>query len=331
MLLKPFEIEVDPSVDDSSDIQQASRIVCRVPIQATDASTLFGELVLTPETILLEGQGLWTKDGVNPFAKLDVNKPYPGFVVRMEEPETGNFFCPLPDDLHSTQISLNVDVTDALEVASAQSYGIRTISGGVAKESVAELEASCDTIGLLPEGTTLANSQPTPAVDQYLDVINAFVDMVAIMNNMAPADFKKDAAITALAKQVAENDRANARVDFDGILAISEQELYDSYRMVQSVVTPGLVYPDAKVSVTWSMPTYPADPQNQAVADRMNIDMGMTTPAKILAAREGVELSEAMRQVNENLGIDVQKQEQPSDGNGRQSDDQQKSPSSDSV
>ena len=291
-LYPPYLCEVDADPTDSANIQSAREVRIRVALESTHRQIRYGIMKITQDSAVYVGQkttGVYTEDGSLPFSRL------PLFVARLGDPESpGSFWSPLPVDLHDAQISVSTSLADWEFTARATSHGQRVISGNITQSRAESLQFGPDTvIGLDPE-STFSVVTPTTNLSDYISSTSKFWDMLRVTYGLRPQDYTR--AVTAVAKRIEMIDRDAHQDELNQALIDSENDMAATAASVLSwnfgAGTGSIRAP--QVQMGYARQEMPADVLHQAQSDQLSASMGITSPSRIVAARMGVSIEEAL-------------------------------------
>lgn len=306
-LADPYECEVDADPHDSSSVSAAQEIRIRVPVRSSHQTTQYGILHMTPTEIWMDtGSGRINpyrpngRDLSNPWA--GTPNPYPVWVARQDEPEAGDFYAPLADDLLHVQTEIVCAISDALHVGSWMSAGQPVLTGAQAGTQT-EFVRGAEYIIPLAEGQTLDIIAPQSQLDPYLSAISKTMEYSRVLQGL-PDSPMKSRALTAMAKAMERLDQDSYRADMLSGLTVAEQGLYRAIRQTHSwnfgaPRVPEL--PPCRVDVRYQEPELPVDVEHAANAQALRISQGLDSPVDVIARERGISRDEARQIWMQNL------------------------------
>ena len=243
----------------------------------------------------MKERGIWSEDGSNPIGRI------PAVRLKGADPAPGEFWCPVPEDLVDAQRGVNHMMTDLALVARMQGHG-QPVVKGISSVQASEMELGPESIiGLADTDGDFSFAQARPDLAGFQGVLDHYLRAVISTNGLNPATVIKSTAITALGKQLEILDREVERkrqiVEFQR----AERSVYNISRLWVNHLRNTDLLPEARVEVEYLDHPMPADPLHDAQATKMNVEMGLTSPARELARREGIGIEAAAIQVAENL------------------------------
>jgi len=292
----------EPTSDSERDV--ASWFV-RLPV-AQDP--IIDELVysvaeITPTTAVwqdgpseVRGKGVWSDEGTNPCGDI------PMVIGRNAEAAAGEFWAPAPEDILAAQRAINHDHTDVGHFARMQGAGVPVLRG-MSQDAADDLEIGPDAVVGIPDTDgDFAFASARPDLKGNLATGEAYTRAVVATSGLNPATYLKTTAATAIAKKVELLDRDAERVRHVAEFARVEQRLYDLMRRWLGALhgTPDWL-PEAVVTVEYREPVVAVDKLHDSQGDDLDIKMGLTSRAQIVARRDGLTLEEAEARVAENL------------------------------
>ena len=296
----------DPLGDDPRDV---ATWWVRLPV-GTDASTgvvHYGVARITrtearwekgPDKI--RGNGVWQEDGSNPFGRIPV------VLARTANAAPGTVFADPPEDLLDANLALCHDHTDLAHVARLQSYGQGVLASNKPQTWVDEVRGGPGTWIAVPEGAELSFENATPPLGPYREVSEAYTRALLGAYGMHTGGLVKSTGLTALAKQLELVDRDIERLRMVDTFHLLERDLWRLVRRVRNALDrssggDGLLLADSDVRVEYREPVSPVDRLHDTQAMAIEIQHGLTSAPRIIAAREGMDLAAAEEHVRKNL------------------------------
>lgn len=310
--LSPYQCWVTPGDPMTADvIGLAKEVRLKLPVAASDAGVVLGWLVLTPNQIY------WDVDGIksSPYNrdKSDLSNPWPGTIplvaVHSATPPPGCFLSSIDESLLAEQVGLCLGVSQLEALArfsGPRMYVEPGEGGGLTQELVDGLPAGHDTLIALPgAGSKLSVVQPQPMLGEYRALLDWQTGLSAQMRDVSPDAFSKSpAAKTSVSRAYDRADRAEHRRRYEGIFAPVETQLARVIAQVSNLTNPdGVMLPeDVTVRVEYVEPDdAPADPVHAAQAQLMSFRMGLDSPAAYMARQEGISIEAARLKIKANL------------------------------
>lgn len=244
------------------------------------------------------GQGIWAKDGSNPFGRIPV------VILRASDPAPGEFFAPCPEDLLDAQRAVNHDFTSMGDWARKQGYS-QAVAKGLTQTQANEIEVGPESVVGIPADASFTFESPGPDLAGAGGQLDAFIKLVIACSGMSPATVMKSTGITALAKIVENIDREVERQRAKDEFECGEQDLYGLMAQASKIRSGGLaVLPEnVVVRVKHREPVMPADPTNDAQAKKQRIDMAIDCAATIIAAEQAISVDEGQKLALEHLRL----------------------------
>lgn len=305
--ISPHEQDVEMSDPTGTEESDVKRWLFRMPLKhelETD-TVLYGvaEVTSTRARWLsgpapFQGAGLYGEGDGNPFGEIPV------VMLRGSEPRAGEWWSPVPEDLLDAQRAINHDFTDVGEIARKQGWGQPVRKGGRpggTQGNVAEMQVGIETAIEVDDAGDFYFASADPKLEGYVTQLRQYLEAVIATNEMSPETLLKAQGLTALAKRLSLIDRDDARASAVEDLQRAEQRLYDLIRKAVNWATGTEVLPPALVTVEYYEPIVPTDPLHDSQADKLDIELMLTSTARVRARRDGISLDEAKRRIAEDL------------------------------
>lgn len=290
----------------ADDIQAASQVNLRVPVEVSESSVIYGNLTMTRDQIYLENGGkrtpVYGNSTANPFGRI------PLIVLRSEDPQPGRPFAPVNEPLLTMQLALCVSESDTELLVHQQAWGQKVLENAQVGQMVEEMQVGPDKVMALVSTDPTAPSpkltivQGQPPLAQITTWNESRLRLLCSMFDLQPDAFLKVAtAVTASARAADANDREQAKERFLPIFLDAENELVQLVAAVLNLSEPVLIPPDTTVEIRFSSYEVPVDPLHDAQALQMEIAQGITSPVDVVADRDGITRQSALDKIKRNL------------------------------
>ena len=305
LLVPPQDQSVELADPTSHDEDDVARWFVRLPVgqDAGTGITSFGTALITPTQAVwtdtapgdLAGKGLWRDDGSNPLGFI------PAVRLRGALPSPGEFFSPANESLLLAQRAVSSDQTSIGVVALMQAHG-QAVVKGLPHAAASEIELSPETvIGLSDPDHSFEFAQADPRLDGYRLVVDHYLKMSVAMQGLSPATVLKSSALTALAKRLDNLDRDVERRRAVNECKRAEARILRSVSAWMNAISGVEVFPPSGVQIAYREPVQVVDELHAAQSLKMLVEMGVTSPAEELAAREAISEEAAQDRVRFNL------------------------------
>jgi len=288
-------------------VQTHAIVKVRVPQRSADGEVWWAHAVFTPtEAYYLTGAQktpIYGDSITHDFGAV------PLFTVRAPgaEPPAGHYFSELPEDMLTTQIGVNMAVSDlawGLQFSWPETFVEPGADGGLTQQLVDQMASGPQVRAALPgQGSSVKVVNKQAPVDAYLRTIESEIRHFAIMRDMSPDAFAKQAtAKTAVSRAFDKLDRQQARKAWERVMRRAETDLL----RLTAWVTNGsgvvaLPHDVLRVSVEWQDWEMPADPLHEAQARALDYAAGVDSPIRYVMRRDGVTMAAAVDIVRRNL------------------------------
>ena len=299
----PFEAQIQHRDLNETDPRYAERIELLVPVHVNDSgstrSITYGRRVLTPTEAYTE-----LTDGTRvPLFGSSVRHGLgycPAIGVFKEQPPAGWTLPPVPDDLLSAQIALNLALSDCLDIAAYQ-VPVREYLLGPGATQAAQHAATIDVRDITPIDTAGEASEyqhvtvnPAPSLSTYTDALEVFLRTWCANSFVTPESVINSTGITGAAK---EHETLAIRTEAErnaSVLRDAEQDLAElaadvlRHEGVQAVPRP-------RVAVRYHYPEARGNDLQSAQARALRGRFGEIDPVAEYARAEGIEDTAAAR------------------------------------
>lgn len=305
VLVPPHHVEVELEDPFSDNVRDVKRVWLRLPLPGgwdrITGQQRFGIAEITAERAHwvqadgdLQGQSIWGtgpkfKDGRNPIGAI------PLVQLRGAEPAPGEWFSAAPEHLLNASRALNADFTDIGTIARLQGFGQMWAKGMTQSEANEQNVGPFELIAMQDPEAQLNYASARPDLASYQNQNEGYTRQVIATHGLNPATFLRSTAVTAVAKALETADRDIERSRHLMELRSAEQSIYNLASR-WSLALRDFPLPKATVKVEYREKTVPADPLHEAQADKLLVDMGIVSPAEIIAKRKGLTQSEAEAQ-----------------------------------
>jgi hypothetical protein len=300
------EVEIDDPLD-ADDVEAWSRVLVRVPAQVTAGSVLYGQMELTRthawRQVNGKKAGIYNANGSHPFGVV------PLVVAHRVEADPGRATPPVNEAVLNLQIALSLQQADNELIVRHCAWPQKVIENADVGQLVEDLSHGPDKFLALvrsgdPQapGPKLSVVQGQVPVAELVSFAEHQIRLYCAMLGLDPSAFLRvNTAVTVSARLFAAQDRQALRDRILPTLAELEQSMLERIIAVLALRDPMPIAADLTVEVTYQ----PADPSPDRQADaqalQAEVALGISSPVDVVAARDGVGRSEALRTVKRNL------------------------------
>lgn len=303
MTFEPFEMEVDPSPLQSSDVQACARdgeFRFRIPVRSSFDRITYGTMKISSKKAVYDyngvEQGIWNEDGSLPA---EFGGQVPIAVCRLGTPMKGDYFANLPTDVYDTQVSVGISFSD-IDYRNRFDFAQKVITNATRPELEQMVMGSDRVISLMDDQKMEVLNVPSNTTE-FMNAQEAFLKYVSTHNALNPAAFTAQGQATAVSKMLDLHDRDSMRQDQLMALRDCENQLYNAIRMNLNAGIKSDSWPQADVTVEYKETPLPENKLQMQQATRIAFEDGMSSPARELSRAQGISLEEAKRQIAENL------------------------------
>ena len=311
MPLSPWQLDVtvrDPLRPHDPASWAAVEILIPESIDPENGSVRYGSIRLTPtEAWLRTGSrqvGLYSPDGSHTYGTIPIA------VAHAVDPVLGHVFAPVNEPVHNLQLALCQHESETELVVRHSAWPQKVLENAGIAQMTEEIQVGPDKVmALIRSGDPSAPGPTLRVVQGQLPVaeLGAYIEgrikLYCAMLGIDPSAFLRvNTAVTVSARMFAEATRAEMRGRLRPTLLRLERDIA---RLVGWVVTgTGAVqipWRDLAVDVRWQDWTPSPDPVADASAQRMRMELGLSSPVDEVAMAGGLSRSAALRKVRDNL------------------------------
>ncbi len=311
MPLSPWQLDVtvaNPLRPHDPASWSAVEILVPESVDAENGSVRYGTIRLTAtEAWLQTGSrkvGLYSADGSHSFGAI------PLAVAHAVKPVLGHVFAPVNEPVHNLQLALCQHESETELVVRHSAWPQKVLENAGIAQMTEEIQVGPDRVmALIRSGDPSAPGPTLRVVQGQLPVaeLGAYIEgrikLYCAMLGIDPSAFLRvNTAVTVSARMFAEATRAEMRGRMRPTLLRLERDIA---RLVGWVVsTTGAVqmpWRELSVDVRWQDWTPSPDPVADASAQRMRMQLGLSSPVDEVAMAGGLSRSAALRKVQDNL------------------------------
>lgn len=306
--IKPWQVDAielgDPLT--AADPSTWVSFKAQVPAQFTSNNVVFGTLELTRTHAwrYIGGQrvGLYSRDGSHPFGRV------PLAVACRVAPDSGRPLPSVNEAVLNLQVALSLQQADNELIVRHCAWPQKVIENADVGQLVESITIGPDKISMLVRSGDPQAPAPTLRVVQGqvpVSELVAFAEhqirLYCAMLGLDPSAFLRvNTAVTAAARLFSSQDRKANRDKLLPVLADLETQLL--WLVPRVVALRGPAFPvGLTVGVEYQQNDPSPDPQSAAQALTAEAAIGLTSPVREVAARDGIGLTEARRVVEQNL------------------------------
>lgn len=305
----PWQVE-DVQVSDAmraDDPAYWTKLLLTVPVQVAAGQTIMGRMTLTPTEAWRQvggaQVGIYSPDGSHPFGKIPV------CVAHRVMPDPGRPLAPVNEAVLNLQTALSLQQADNELTIRHCAFPQKVIEGGHTGMLAEEIALGPDKVYVIPRSGDPSAPSPTFRVVQGQVPVAELVSfaehqirLYCAMLGLDPSAFLRvNTAVTASARMFAAQDRQVLRDRIKPVLVQYEQDLLTLIAQVLALREPMPLPADLSVDVQWMTVDPSPDRQADAQALTAEVALGISSPVDVVAQRDGVGHTEALRTVTRNL------------------------------
>ncbi len=315
----PFEADVCFKDALEDDIRRAERVELLVPIRRLDSTLHYGRRVYTQTDAWTEATGnkvsLFNedeKDLSHDFGEIPLR------AIRRDEAIKGWYFPPLPLDLLSVQIGLNIAVSDIELICRHQCYGREALTGPGALVAAEQMQDGPDFMRIYPVDAQYSYTETNPAVDKYLNAVESTLPLFGSNNYISPesrvySTGSRFPGVTGNAKEVERIDQREERERSEVLLEDAEQDIAELITNVLARNGDSLLAINSEavqVKIKYNYVEPMANNLQTSQARELDYSQGLGSPEEDVARIMGIPASEAKGFVEERLESFIRRRSQ---------------------
>ena len=306
--IKPWQVDKievgDPLT--AADPSTWASFKAQVPAQFTENNVVFGTLELTRTHAwrYIGGQrvGVYAPDGSHPFGRVPIAVAY------RVAPDAGRPLPSVNEAVLNLQVALSLQQADNELIVRHCAWPQKVIENADVGQLLESIQHGPDKfMSLVRSGDPQAPAPTLRVVQGQVPVseLVAFAEhqirLYCAMLGLDPSAFLRvNTAVTASARLFSSQDRKALRDKILPTLADLESQIVSLVTRVVALRGPGFGQ-GLTVSVEYQQAEPSPDPQSEAQALTSEAALGLTSPVREVAKREGVGLTEARYIVQQNL------------------------------
>lgn len=309
MPVLPWQAEVTVSDPLRADSPEGwSKLEIQVPSAVAAGQVIYGTMTLTATEAWTEQGGrkvgIYRPDGTHGLGRIPV------VILHRVAPDPGRWAGPVNEAVLNLAVTLCLQDADNENIIRHCAWPQRVIEGADIGQLVEEVQFGPDRLISLVKSDTASSTSPTLRVVQGqvpVSELASFAEhrirLYCSLLGLDPTDFLRvNTSTTAAARRIQAQERAVLRSRILPVLAKGENDLA---RLVAEILNQSeplqIPVQDLQVSVTYTEPVMSFDPVQEVTALEKRIQMGLSSPADLLAAEEGISRTEAQRRIERNL------------------------------
>lgn len=303
----PYEFEVTigrPLFAD--DIQFASRVCLRVPVESQEGRPCFGKLVLQRDVAYIENDkgerhspyNIDPANLVNPWGALPV------VVLRTQPPPRGEFCAQVDQGLLGETIAICLGHAGTDQTIKYSGFPQRIIEHGenanVTKEDLSGLPIGPEHWVALPNGAKLSAIHTQSQVAEFDNHLELNLKTFSVLRGLPPDWFLKQYT-NIQSKALDRHDGRQRRLRYQTPLELAEAELVGWVARMTNLRDEVQVGDNVGVTLSWAEWEVDADPQAAVQARAGAYKAGEDSPVRYVARRDNITEAEARVRVAANL------------------------------